>query len=67
MRVLLDLDCTLADFIGGLADWFSVSPSLLTTCWTPGEYGMTEPISKAIGKQMTDSDVWGALNGSAEF
>lgn len=48
MRVLLDLDCTLADFIGGVARLWGLTTADLLRHWPPGEYGMEGPLSRAL-------------------
>lgn len=51
LRVLLDLDCVLADFVGGVADVWGLSREELLAEWTPGEYPMNSAVGRAAGKK----------------
>lgn len=75
LRIYLDLDDVLADFIGGVCRaWHVATPDLLWH-WTPGRWGITPPLSDCLahlgyhpaGWQLTEEEFWGRINGREEF
>lgn len=66
MRIYLDLDCTLFDFIGAVARRFGLTDARLRKKWTPGEYDVVKPLSKWF-PEMTTERFWATLDGDAEF
>lgn len=69
MRILLDLDCVLADFVHGAAVAHGLIVEQVTPHWKQGTYTMDQAISKALGRNgdYKPEDFWAPLNGSREF
>lgn len=53
MRILLDLDCTLADFVGGCAALWGLTFRDLEPHWPAGHYGMETILAMALGDNFT--------------
>jgi 5'(3')-deoxyribonucleotidase len=76
-RVLIDLDCVLADFVGGCAAAWGLRADDLYPHWLVGEYGMNVPLQRTLqatghpdwphDRVMTDGAFWGRLNERPEF
>lgn len=74
MKIFLDLDCVLADFVGGACKAHGLEVADVLPLWPPGEYGMVAPVGRALGKRdgdgavpFTDAHFWEPLNGSRAF
>lgn len=71
MRILLDLDCCLADFIGGVAKLWDVPLDTLLANWELGVYGVYGPLAKALhgpdAPPLSAGDFWQRLDGNAVF
>lgn len=68
-RVLLDLDCVLADFIAGAAAAHGLTADAVRAAWTPGEYGADKPFGLAagLGRAMTPAEFWRPINNLPGF
>lgn len=82
LRILIDLDCVMADWIGGVARVFDLTTAQLLAEWTPGEYGVNKPLFKALYRQMwgtdtsdtndpdlavRDQELWGKIEDTPKF
>jgi len=69
MRIFLDLDCVLADFVGGVARHWGLTTDRLLARWEPGVYDCVGPLSRALGLDppMTEAGFWAELDGDAGF
>ncbi len=66
MRILLDLDEVLTDFVGGSCRSFRVDKAKVLENWTPGEWSCVEPIAKAKGFRLTDEFFWAVIHQQGE-
>lgn len=60
MRIFLDLDGTIVDFVKGVCPLFGVTHDEIMGKWPPGEYDMT----KVLG--ITEDEFFGVINGAGE-
>jgi hypothetical protein len=82
MRILLDVDCVLADWVPAACRAHGLTPEAVYAVWPAGEYGMDGPLAEALrragrwpggalnrdaARPFTAEDFWAPLNGSAEF
>lgn len=70
MRVILDLDCVLCDFIGGVCRLRGVPAEDVMRLWVPGEYPMDPALSGALGRRsvMTAEEFWRPIQAAgADF
>lgn len=69
LRILLDLDCVLADFVGGVCSLWGLSVGDVLAEWTPGEYGMNVPLGRAagLGRALTDEEFWDPIGRTVGF
>lgn len=74
MRILLDLDCVLADFVGGAAQLFGLDLPTLLSYWEPGLYPMNAALGKALAARdgsdpapLSDEAFWSPINRNAQF
>ena len=72
MRILLDLDCVLADFVGGVARLWGLTAADLLRHWPAGEYGMNGPLAAALERPgygrpvIDDAAFWRAIHAAPE-
>lgn len=66
MKILLDLDEVLVDFIGGACKAFNVDKAKLLECWTPGEWDIVPPLAAAKGFRLTPEFFWAVINERGE-
>jgi 5'(3')-deoxyribonucleotidase len=67
-RVLLDLDCVLADFIGAACRAHGVCWAAVEPHAPVGRYGITPAIGKALGRDpFTEAEFWSRINGHWDF
>lgn len=68
-RILLDLDCTLADFIGGVAALWGFKTAELLQHWTPGEYPCNSALTRATNRSEVVGDVafWDRIGDAPGF
>lgn len=73
MRILLDLDCVLADFVGAAAKLWGFTFTDLKPFWPAGEYGIVPPLSRRIaleagrGWSLSESAFWATIEGCPGF
>lgn len=67
MRILLDLDEVLADFVGGAARAWGLKTEQLLQHWRPGRWDIIPPMSAALGISLTETQFWQPMNGRTEF
>lgn len=68
VQFLLDLDCVLADFVGGYARWWGLDPKDVYSHWSVGHYPMNEAVGKSLGRgPLTDIEFWERVNGDSQF
>lgn len=58
MRVLLDMDEVLADFVGGVARSWNVPLEKIIQHWEPGVYDIVPPLSKVVGVGIPETTFW---------
>lgn len=59
MRILLDMDEVLADFVGGVFRHWSVPAEKVMKHWKPGVFDVVEPLGKAIGVDpLSEAEFW---------
>lgn len=51
LKIFLDMDEVLADFVGSACRLWGVTESQLLTHWEPGRWDMTLPLSKMLGRK----------------
>lgn len=66
MRILLDLDEVLVDFIGGCCRAFKADLALVLQNWTPGEWSCVGPIGKVKGFPLDDKFFWTVIHEKGE-
>lgn len=64
IRILLDMDEVIADFIGGACRAWGVSKDAVLSAWEPGIWDMQPPLTKALDlpELMTVDQFWLPLN-----
>lgn len=62
MRVLLDMDEVLTDFIGGACKLFGVSKWDLEQVWTPGQWDIVPYLEQLLGKPLDTEAFWEAIH-----
>jgi 5'(3')-deoxyribonucleotidase len=77
MRILVDLDCVLADFVGGCCAAWGLSTAEVLAHWEPGVYPINAALALALAARegrplydvqpMPDSRFWARLNGNGAF
>lgn len=72
MRILLDLDEVLCDFIGGACNRWGVGIGQLQPHWELGKWDMTPPLTKALGRcpikaPITEIEFWARIDSDTCF
>lgn len=69
LRILLDMDDVLVDSITAFCEVHGTTRPAVEACWTPGEWHVRLPISKALGLDppMDEAAFWKPINGDPGF
>lgn len=72
IRILLDMDEVLTDFVGGASQVWGLTREQIQAHWEAGRWDMVPPLSKALGKPISNSEFWNrfktcAATGSEPF
>lgn len=72
MRILLDLDEVLADFVGGACALWGAPIQAVRDQWVPGTWGLVEPLSAVLttrGRKspLSGEEFWRRLDGNVDF
>jgi 5'(3')-deoxyribonucleotidase len=69
MRILLDLDEVLADFVGGACKAWGCTKEQVEEHWELGQWDIRYPLSKALGRTevMSSELFWTRINNSEAF
>jgi 5'(3')-deoxyribonucleotidase len=69
-RILLDMDCVLADFLGGYARLLNIPVGLLLAHWELGEYPAEHTrasLGKLRGRPISEEEFWRPINSNPGF
>jgi len=68
IRILLDMDGVLVDFVGGVCKLFEISRDDLNKHWTLGEWNIVPPLGRAIGMRdaFNTTMFWNEINDGGE-
>lgn len=61
MRILVDMDEVLADFVGGVARAFSIPLSEIEQHWEAGCFDIIQPLNKALPASLSEGEFWSRL------
>lgn len=67
MRILLDMDELLSDFVGGACREWGKTAAEVEQHWEPGRWDIVPPLAAALGEPLTDLAFWDRLHNRAEF
>ncbi len=74
MRILLDMDEVLCDFVGGVCTKWGdgVDKDELLKYWEPGVWDIAPPLTKYLGRcpttnPITETEFWNKINGDTHF
>lgn len=70
MKILLDMDEVLVDFIGGVCRWWDVKEEALLEHWEPGVWSCVEPLCKLLRVGYTAEHYewfWDHIQGEESF
>ena len=67
MRILLDMDGVLVDFISGACAAWGVSSEDVLRYWQPGEWDIVHPLCLALGfpEPISNNQFWARLEGDS--
>jgi 5'(3')-deoxyribonucleotidase len=66
--LLLDMDGVIANFHGACCNLFEITEQqLLEVAPPPHEYAIEKYIGRVLGKEITDADLWDAIDNSGQF
>ena len=63
MKIFLDVDEVLADFVGGACAVWGTTEAEVLPYWEPGVWNMIPPLSRALGLPvtLTEEEFWAAI------
>lgn len=69
MRIFLDMDEVLVDFVGGCCAAWGVTREQVLAHWPPGVWDVVPPLSRALGRQerMPEWEFWQKLEATPNF
>lgn len=69
MRVYLDLDEVLVDFVGGACKLFGLTYEQVRQHWVPGEWSINNALGKALGLggPLPEDELWGRIDNNTDF
>lgn len=62
MRIILDKDEVLADFVSGACHAWGVSPADVQGVWEPGIWHVKHPIAKLLQREISEEEFWEPIN-----
>lgn len=63
MKIFLDMDEVLVDFIGGACSRWEVQLGDVIGCWEKGVWGMVPPLGRVLGRELSQEEFWEKING----
>ncbi len=73
VRILLDMDEVLVDFVGGVCKRWGTTPAQVLPYWTVGEWNIIPPLSSALAAKegvkvcITEKEFWELIEGDEQF
>lgn len=73
MRILLDLDEVLCDFVGGVCNYWAITQDALLPHWEPGSWDIVSPLGRTLVNHrrrltpITTQEFWNTLRWNATF
>lgn len=69
MRIFLDMDEVLTDFVGGACKAWGAEPAAVLAEWEEGKWDIVPPLSRALGREplLTQDEFWRPINDNVLF